>query len=81
LLPEFDLPELALLATPRPLHISNANQDGFGPEEAKRQVERITPHYCRAGGKAPLFCSPPGRHEYALEPALEFFKDTLGKPN
>jgi poly(3-hydroxybutyrate) depolymerase len=80
LLPDFDLPELALLATPRPLHISNATQDGFGPEEAKRQIERITPHYRRAGGKEPLFSSPPGRHEYAFDPALEFFEDSLGKP-
>lgn len=80
LLPDFDLPELALLATPRLLHISNAIQDGFGPEEAKRQIERITPHYCRAGGKEPLFSSPPGRHEYAFDPALEFFEDSLGKP-
>ncbi|HID23032.1 MAG TPA: hypothetical protein EYP14_11615, partial [Planctomycetaceae bacterium] len=31
LLPDFDLPELALLVAPRPIHISNAAHDGFGP--------------------------------------------------
>ena len=79
LLPDFDLPEMALLAAPRPLHISNAAQDGFRPSEAKRNVERITPHYLAAGGKEPIFTTPPGGHEYAFDPALEFFEATIGK--
>lgn len=80
LLPYFDLPEMALLATPRPLHISNATQDGFGPAEAKRQIERIASRYVAAGGEKPRFSSPPGHHEFAFEPALEFFEETIGKP-
>ncbi len=80
LLPEFDLPELALLAAPRPLHISNASRDGFGPEEAERCVRQVSPAYVKAGGKAPLFTVPPGGHEYAFEPAVEFFESTIGRP-
>jgi predicted GH43/DUF377 family glycosyl hydrolase len=80
LLPDFDLPEMALLAAPRPLHISNATQDGFGPAEARRQIERITPHYVAAGGEEPGFSSPPGHHEFAFEPALKFFEETIGEP-
>jgi glycerophosphoryl diester phosphodiesterase len=80
LLPEFDLPELALLATPRPLHISNASRDGFTPAEAQRALKLIAPLYRKAGGKEPVFSKPTGRHEYALEPALEFFQNTIGKP-
>lgn len=79
LLPDFDLPEMALLAAPRPLHISNATQDGFGPSEAERQIERIAPPYVAAGGEEPSFSSPPGRHEYAFEPALEFFEKTFAQ--
>ena len=80
LLPEFDLPELALLATPRPLHISNASSDGFTSAEAQRAIELIGPLYRKAGGEEPVFSEPPGRHEYALEPALEFFENAIGKP-
>ena len=80
LLPDFDLPEMALLAAPRPLHISNATQDGFGPAEAQRQIERIASHYVATGGKKPRFSSLPGRHEFAFEPALQFFEETIGKP-
>lgn len=80
LLPDFDLPEMALLASPRPLHISNATQDGFGPSEARRQIERIAPRYVAAGGEKPRFSSPPGHHEFAFEPALKFFEETIGKP-
>ena len=80
LLPEFDLPELALLATPRPLHISNASGDGFTPAEAQRAIKLIAPLYQKAGGPEPVFSKPPGRHEYALEPALNFFHGTIGKP-
>ncbi len=80
LLPEFDLPELALLAAPRPLHVSNASQDGFSPAEAVRCVKRIAPLYRKTGGEEPAFSSPPGRHEFAFDPALAFFERTLGKP-
>jgi len=80
LLPDFDLPEMALLAAPRPLHISNAAQDGFSPEEARRSIRRIAPYYRTAGGKEPLLTEPPGHHEYAFEPALKFFENTIGRP-
>ncbi len=80
LLPEFDLPELALLAAPRPLHISNAAQDSFTPAEALRCVGLITPLYRKIGGPAPVFTQPPGGHEYAFEPAWQFFQNTIGKP-
>jgi len=80
LLPEFDLPELALLAAPRFLHISNATNDGFGPREAQRCIKLITPRYQRAGGLPPVFTSPAGGHAFAFAPALEFFEHTIGKP-
>ena len=80
LLPEFDLPELALLASPRPLHFSNATDDGFSPQEARRCVQQISPLYRKAGGPTPQLSVPPGRHEYALGPALQFFERTIGKP-
>ena len=79
LLPQFDLPELALLASPRPLHISNATEDGFGPAEAQRQIERISPRYHQSGGEI-RFTSPPGRHEFSIEQAARFFTDTIGNP-
>ena len=50
LLPEFDLPELALLVAPRSLHISNGQ--GFGPDEARRCLERIAPYYVGLGGSS-----------------------------
>jgi hypothetical protein len=78
LLPEFDLPELALLVAPRPLHISNGNTDGFSPAEAKRCVELITPLYQRAGGRQPLVTASPGGHEFSFAPALNFFAEHLG---
>ncbi len=80
LLPKFDLPEMALLAAPRPLHISNAVHDGFSPGEAQRCLKIITPYYLQAGGEEPRFSVPPGRHEYAFEPAAKFFEETIGKP-
>ncbi|QDU49586.1 glycerophosphodiester phosphodiesterase family protein [Gimesia panareensis] len=80
LLPQFDLPEMALLVTPRPLHISNAVSDGFSPAEAKRCIKLIAPLYEQAGGETPEFSEPPGRHEYAFEEALQFFTKTIGKP-
>ena len=80
LLPQFDLPEMALLVAPRPIHFSNAANDGFGPAEAKRCVKLITPLYHKAGGPAPKFSEPSGRHEYAFGPALKFFENTIGEP-
>lgn len=80
LLPEFDLPELALLIAPRPLHISNGKTDGFGPAEAGRCVDLITPLYQRAGGMKPIFTISPGGHEFAVATAKQFFSRHLGSP-
>ncbi len=77
LLPEFDLPELALLVAPRPLHISNGKNDGFSPAEAKRCVEAITPLYQQFGGEQPLLTVSPGGHEFSFSSALSFFKNSL----
>mgnify|MGYP001005117535 CR=1 FL=1 len=79
LLPDFDLPELALLVAPRALHISNGERDGFSPAESKRCLELITPIYLKAGGEKPRFDVPPGGHAFALNPAMEFFEKTLRK--
>jgi glycerophosphoryl diester phosphodiesterase len=81
LLPGFDLPEMAMLVTPRPIHFSNATNDGFGPAEAERCIELITPQYREAGGPTPLFSQPAGSHEFAFDPALRFFQRTLGRPD
>ena len=78
LLPEFDLPELALLVAPRPLHICNGKTDGFSPAEAQRGAELIAPLYQRAGGRKPLVTVSPGGHEFSLASALEFFAEHLG---
>jgi hypothetical protein len=80
LLPAYDLPELALLVTPRALHVSNAKNDGFGPAEALRCLKIITPLYRQAGGEPPQFSVPAGSHEFAFSAALQFFHDTIGKP-
>ncbi|MDF1859158.1 MAG: glycerophosphodiester phosphodiesterase family protein [Verrucomicrobiales bacterium] len=77
LLPEFDLPELALLVTPRALHVSNGADDGFSPAEAERCLNLIEPIYRKAGGKKPFFTVPEGGHAFALEPATEFFRQHL----
>lgn len=77
LLPEFDLPELALLIAPRGLHISNGQQDGFPPTEAERCLKLIDPIYRQAGGESPSFTTPPGGHAFAIEPALAFFAEQL----
>lgn len=79
LLPDFDLPELALMVAPRPLHISNGERDGFSPAEAERCLDLIEPIYLKAGGGKPRVDIPPGGHAFALMPALEFFEETLGK--
>lgn len=80
LLPKFDLPELALLVAPRPLHISNAERDGFTPKEAGRCVEQIADLYLRIGGNKPRFTSPPGNHEFAWEEAVRFFEEVMSRP-
>lgn len=77
LLPEFDLPELALLVAPRALHISNGQTDGFPPAEAERCLRLIEPIYKRAGGQTPHFTTPPGGHAFAIEPSLKFFASQL----
>ncbi len=77
LLPEFDLPELALLVTPRPLHISNGRTDGFSPQEAQRCVDLITPLYQKNSGPVPVVTISPGGHEYSLTSAIDFFGETL----
>ena len=77
LLPDFDLPELALLVAPRPLHISNGEKDGFSPQEAERCLKLIEPIYLQTGGKKPLFTVPPGGHAFAIQPATEFFRKHL----
>jgi len=77
LLPDFDLPELALLVTPRALHVSNGVEDGFSPAEAERCLKLIEPIYLKAGGEKPLFTVPEGGHAFALEPATEFFRQYL----
>ena len=80
LLPAYDLPELALLVTPRALHVSNARNDGFSPDEAQRCLKIITPLYRQAGGEQPQFSVPAGSHEFAFSAALQFFQDTIGNP-
>lgn len=77
LLPEFDLPELALLVSPRPLHISNGRADGFSPQEAQRCVDLITPLNQKNSGPAPVVTISPGGHEYSLTPAIDFFGETM----
>ena len=77
LLPNFDLPELALLVAPRPLHISNGKTDGFGPEEAKRCVDLVSPYFEPSGGEKPWFTISPGGHEFAFETAAQFFDQHL----
>jgi hypothetical protein len=74
LLPEFDLPELALLVTPRALHISNGRTDGFSPQEAQRCVNLISPLYQQVGGPKPATTVSPGGHEYSLASGLSFFR-------
>lgn len=77
LLPEFDLPELALLVAPRPLHISNGETDGFSPQEARRCVALVSPLYRKAGGAAPTMTVSPGGHAFAFETALRFFQENF----
>ncbi len=80
LLPEFDLPELALLVLPRALHVSNAAKDGFSPEESVRCIDLVAPWFEAAGADRPVFTRPAGGHEFALDPALEFFHAQFVRP-
>ena len=80
LLPEFDLPELAVLAAPLPLHISNGQSDGFSPVEASRCIDLVTPLFHRMGASKPTLTISAGGHEYAFAPALEFLADRLSGP-
>lgn len=77
LLPDYDLPEWALWVAPRSLHVSNGRDDGFGPVEARRCVDAITPFFRHAGGMPPHFTIPKGGHAFDLVSTLEFFKVTL----
>jgi hypothetical protein len=77
LLPECDLPELALLIAPRALHFSNGVRDGFTPQEAERCRKLIEPIYRQAGGARPHLTVSPGGHAFAFGPALEFFQLNL----
>ena len=77
LLPEFDLPELALLVTPRAVHIANGKTDGFSPTEARRCVDLIAQLYQRFGGDKPLVTVSPGGHEFSMKTALGFFRERL----
>jgi dienelactone hydrolase len=77
LLPEFDLPTLALLVAPRPLHVNNSEQDRFTPRDARRALERLEPVRLILGGAHVVFTSPPGKHSFALAEAKSFFGSTL----
>lgn len=79
LLPDFDLPELALLIAPRALHIANGRTDGFSPEEAGRCVDLVTPWFKSAGGNPPRFTISPGGHEFAFDTAQSFFTEQFTK--
>ena len=72
----FHLPELALLVAPRALHVSNGKTDGFGPEEAQRCVELVTPYF---QSPKPEFTISPGGHEFSFEPAQKFFANHLAR--
>ena len=77
LLPDFDLPLLALLVAPRALHISNGANDGFSPAEAQRSLKLIAPPYRKLGVKQPQMTVSPGGHEYSFDPARKFFEESL----
>jgi len=76
-LPSFDLPRLALLVAPRPLHINNNRSDTFPPADAREALVPINPVFVQFGGTAPLFTSPEGKHSLALPEALNFLEESL----
>lgn len=79
LVPQFDLPTLALLVAPRPLHINNNRNDSFRPSDAIRALDLIEPIRSRLGGPPPVFTSPPGEHQLHVPETLRFFTTVWSK--
>lgn len=77
LLPEFDLPQLALLTDACHLQICNGSDDGFPPQEAERCLRLIEPVMQFAGAPLPELKVPAGRHEFQFELAAEFLQTAL----
>lgn len=77
LLPEFDLPHLALLTGSCQLQICNGSDDGFPPQEAERCLRMIEPLLESVGAPTPELRMPTGRHEFQFEVAAEFLNTTL----
>ncbi len=81
LLPEFDLPILALMVAPRALHISNGLRDGFSPHEARRCLRLLQPVYRKMRWPVPEFTTPSIGHAFAFDESAAFFERVLGGPN
>ncbi|MBM4086302.1 MAG: hypothetical protein FJ272_16075, partial [Planctomycetes bacterium] len=81
LLPDFDLPTLAALIAPRPLHFCTAQGDRFRPKEAAQWTERLRPIWRALAPNSPhpAFTSPEGGHTYGLSDAQAFFAAALRK--
>lgn len=77
LLPDFDLPELALLASPCRMQICHGSEDGFPSAEAGRCIELMKPVLQVAGVEPPEFHAPKGKHEFQFELAAAFFRSRL----
>lgn len=77
LLPHFDLPELAVLVAPRPLHFNNNQSDGFPPSDAKAALRGVRAVYERLGAPGPIFTSPKGKHSFATREAMTFLEEAL----
>ena len=77
LLPDFDLPELALLVAPRSLHIANGEHDTFSPEEAQRCLDLMELVLRKLALPLPEFTVSPGGHEFDVSSALRFFDKHL----
>ncbi|MBM4046606.1 MAG: glycerophosphodiester phosphodiesterase family protein [Planctomycetes bacterium] len=79
LLPDFDLPTLAALIAPRPLHFCTAQGDRFRPKEAAQWTERLRPIWRALAPNSPhpAFTSPEGGHTYGLSDAQAFFAAAL----
>ncbi len=76
-LPDFDLPILALLVTPRHLQIVNGKYDGFPPQEAQRCLDSIHPILQQLEYPDPEFAIAPGAHSFDVSSAMEFFNKSL----